>query len=143
MDKQKLYELKSNRAQALDAATAFLDEGKLEEYNAEMEKVKGYNAQIEAVENLLQENERYADQGGKPGQPGLEKSAGAEDGYAKAVKTFAAAARQGFKVSNAAGDLMQEGVDPDGGYTVPEDIVTKIINLREASQEKAARKLRR
>ena len=30
--------------------------------------------------------------------------------------------------------MMQEGVDADGGYTVPEDIVTKIIELREARE---------
>lgn len=137
MDKQKLYELKNGRAQALSAAESFLNEGKMDDHNAEMRKVTDFNAQIAAVEQLLQENERYADLGsapGQPGKPGLEKIAGAEDSYAKAVKNFAAAARQGFKVQNAAGDYMSEGVDADGGYTVPEDIVTKIINLREAKE---------
>ena len=42
-----------------------------------------------------------------------------------AVKAFADAARHGFK-------SMNEGTPADGGYTVPEDIVTKIQHLREA-----------
>lgn len=137
MDKQKLYEMKNSRAQALEKASAFLEEGKLDEHNAEMEKVKDFNAQIEATEKLLQERERFADQGGDPGQPGapgLEKGLNGGDGYAKAVKSLAAAARNGFQVDKAAGDMMQEGVDADGGYTVPADIVTKIIKLREAEE---------
>lgn len=44
-----------------------------------------------------------------------------------AVKAFAAAARQGFK------NLVQEGTDANGGYTVPKDIQTKINEHREAS----------
>ena len=30
--------------------------------------------------------------------------------------------------------VMQEGVDADGGYTVPVDIVAKIISLRESKE---------
>lgn len=42
-----------------------------------------------------------------------------------ATKAFADAARHGFK-------SMNEGTPADGGYTVPEDIVTQIQHLREA-----------
>lgn len=42
-----------------------------------------------------------------------------------AVKAFADAARHGFK-------SMTEGSQADGGYTVPEDIVTKIEHYRDA-----------
>jgi len=133
MDKQKLYELKNDRAKALETASALLEEGKLEEHNSEMEKVKGFNAQIEAVEKLLQEAERFA---GQPGsQPGLEPPGQGEGGYQEAVKAFAQAARAGFpKVQKAAGDMMQEGVEADGGYTVPSDIVTRIITRRESKE---------
>ena len=65
MDKQKLYTLKNDRAEALEAAAAALDAGKMEEHQAEMERVKGFNAQIEAVERLLGEQERF---GQDPGQ---------------------------------------------------------------------------
>lgn len=46
----------------------------------------------------------------------------------KAVKEFANAARRGFKVSNS----MNEGAGLDGGYTVPEEIVTQINTYKEA-----------
>ena len=44
------------------------------------------------------------------------------------IKEFANAARNGFKATNS----MSEGSDPDGGYTVPEDISTQIEELRSA-----------
>lgn len=51
------------------------------------------------------------------------------------MKAFAEAARSGFPTARkAAGDMMSEGVDADGGYTVPADIVTKIISLRQAKE---------
>ena len=134
IDKQKLYTLKDARNQVLEAADAALDAGNMEEYEAKLAEVKGYNAQIESVEKLLQEQERFAGQpAGTPGVPGLEQQ-GQEDGYAKAVKSFADAARSGFRVAKAAGDMMQEGVDADGGYAVPQDIVTRIINLRDSKE---------
>ena len=45
-----------------------------------------------------------------------------------AVKEFANAARNGFKASGK----MSEGVAADGGYTVPEDILTRINEYKEA-----------
>ncbi len=45
-----------------------------------------------------------------------------------AVKEFADAARRGFNVENS----MNEGTPADGGYTVPEDIQTKINERRSA-----------
>lgn len=47
------------------------------------------------------------------------------EGKVDAVKAFADAARRGFK-------SMTEGTAADGGYTVPEDIVTKIQKYRES-----------
>lgn len=49
-----------------------------------------------------------------------------ESSYDKAVKQFAAAARAKFSMA------MREGAGAEGGYTVPEDIRTKIEKLREA-----------
>ncbi len=140
MDKQKLYTLKDERNQALEAADAALDAGNLEEYEAKLAEVKGFNAQIEGVEKLLREQERFAGQEPAAGHPGLERE-GEEDGYTKAVKRFADAARSGFRVAKAAGDKMQEGVEADGGYTVPQDIVTRIISLRD-SKESLLREVR-
>ena len=114
IDKQKLYTLKDARNQVLEAADAALDAGNMEEYEAKLAEAKGYNTQIESVEKLLREQERFAGQEPPAGNPGLERE-GQEDGYAKAVKRFADAARSGFRVAKAAGDMMQEGVDADGG----------------------------
>ncbi len=50
---------------------------------------------------------------------------------ADAVKKFADAARAGFPRNQTQKD-MSEGTDADGGYTVPEDIVTRIEHLRDA-----------
>lgn len=130
--KQKLYELKNLRAAAMDAAEDALATGDNAAYEAEMEKVKGFNTQIGQVESLLEEREKFAGDP-QPGDPAIGKG-GSESGYEKAVMALAAAARSGFKVSKAAGDMMSEGVDADGGYAVPEDIVTRIISLREAKE---------
>lgn len=59
---------------------------------------------------------------------------GGDSRYQEAVKSFAEAARAGFPKTKAAGDMMQEAVDADGGYAVPQDIVTKIISLRSSKE---------
>ena len=131
MNKQKLYELKDLRKQALDAAEAAMEAENAEEYAAKMEEVKGFNSQIETVEKFLEEKSRFMGETGA--QPGLEKTQKTEP-YSEAVKAFAAAARAGFPAAKAAGDKMSEGIDADGGYTVPKDIVTRIISLRDAKE---------
>lgn len=53
----------------------------------------------------------------------------------EALKAFGRAAKNGFKVSEKDNELpgiMNEGSQPDGGYTVPEDIYTRIEYFREA-----------
>lgn len=131
-NKQTLYQLKADRAEALNAAEAAMAENRMNDYDAEMEKVKDFNQQIDRVEKLLEEQERFESPEENPA-PGVEKEPELK-GYDAAVKSFAAAARAGFPKTKAAGDMMQEGVDADGGYTVPSDIVTRIINLRDAKE---------
>lgn len=46
------------------------------------------------------------------------------------TKEFANAARNGFKVNNS----MSEGTPADGGYTVPEDILTRINTYKESKK---------
>lgn len=53
----------------------------------------------------------------------------------EALKAFGRAAKNGFKVSekdNQLPGIMNEGSQPDGGYTVPEDIYTRIEYFRQA-----------
>ena len=52
-----------------------------------------------------------------------------------AEKAFAQAAREGFpksKASTPTVNSLNEGTKEDGGYTVPEDIVTRVERLRES-----------
>ena len=140
VNKQMLYQLKADRAETLKAAEAALNEDKMEEHAAKMAEVELLNTKIEAVEKTLAEQERFG--GGEPPEGGKTPGVTPEpelSGYEKAVKSFAAAARAGFQVSKADGGAaaagyMQEGVDADGGYTVPADIVTRIISLRESKE---------
>lgn len=134
INKQSLYQLKADRAEALKAAESAMGENRMEDYNAAMAKVKDFNDQIDRVEKLLEEQARFGEQ--EPpagGTPHAEQTPEAKD-YDAAVKSFAAAARAGFPKTKAAGDFMSEGVDPDGGYTVPEDISTKIVQFRESKE---------
>ena len=107
----------------------------LEGHKTLMDEIDSLNGEIESVEKQLELERQFSEEGGEPAvkmfAPGQEHEA---DGYSQAVKSFAAAARAGFPKSKAAGDMMQEGVDADGGYTVPVDIVAKIISLRESKE---------
>lgn len=136
INKQALYQLKNDRAETLKAAESAMAEERWEDYGAEMAKVNDFNDQIERVEKLLAERERFHAPEPET-EPGTEPKVSQEvevEGYEAAVKSFAAAARAGFPKTKAAGDYMSEGVDADGGYTVPQDIVTRIIQLREAKE---------
>lgn len=132
--KQKIYELKHQRAQALEEAQGLLQEQKMEDWGAKMAQIQGFNDQIDACEKMMVESDRFGDDPGMAEKKAGKDADGELTGYEKAVKTFAAAARVGFKASKSADGMMQEGVDTDGGYTVPEDIVTKIVHLREAEE---------
>lgn len=153
IDKQALYQLKADRAEALKAAEEALEAGNMEVHTAKMAEVETFNGKIDATEKLLAERERFQEEQEEAKQkakPGLEQEEKA-DGYETAVKELAKAARAGFRYFKADGtgtagtgttpaapaaanSLMSEGSDPDGGYTIPHDIVTKIIQLRQAKE---------
>lgn len=128
MSKQKLYELKSQRADAVEAAEKALSEGNQAEYDKQMKAVDDFNAEIERHEALEAQKSKY----GKPApvveKPGEESK---ETGYEKAVKEFCKAARNRFVVEKAVqeGQMFNTQIDADGGYLVPVDIVTRIYEL--------------
>lgn len=138
MTYQELLELKHKRAEKVAQGKELLAKKDLDGHKALMDEIAKMNAEIDAVEKQLELEREFGgghDQGAKVYAPGQE--GGEEDGYAKAVKEFAAAARNGFRVAkaeDAPAGYMREGGDPDGGYTVPSDIVTRIISLREAKE---------
>lgn len=138
MTYQELLELKHERAEKVAQGRALLAKKDLAGHRALMAEIDSLNREIEAAEKQLELEHRFSEAGGEgsakvfsPGQEG-----GREDGYAKAVKSFAAAARNSFRVKSepAPTGHMREGSDPDGGYAVPEDIVTKIIALRDSKE---------
>ena len=132
--KSKLLELKNTRAGLIREAETALESGDMETHKAKMDAVKGCNDQIQAAEDLMAEQERY----GLPEEKGADPKPGdaqrALTGYQKAVKALANAARNGFRVNKTQGDNLSEGEAADGGYTVPEDIVTKIEERRDAKE---------
>ena len=139
MTYQELLELKHKRAEKLAQGKELLAKKDLEGHKALMAEIDSLNAEIEAVEKQLDLETQFSEADDGPASkvyaPGPEGEG--EDGYAQAVKSFAAAARNGFQVAKAdtaPTGHMREGSDSDGGYTVPEDIVTKIITLREAKE---------
>lgn len=134
--KQKLYDLKNQRKSLLDEAKGILlKDGKTEDYTAKMADVAKLNADIEATEALIAEEEKGMDPGEDPTAISLKGGAGSgapESGLKKAIKALAEAARNGFNALKAVteGGMANTQYAADGGYLVPEDIETQVYALR-------------
>lgn len=87
----------------------------IDKANAILDEVDGLQKEFDAAERLLK-----AEKAGVPAEGGEPVGEPKKD----SIKAFADAARAGFK-------KMNEGTGADGGYTVPEDISTKINTLKE------------
>lgn len=97
------------------------EENKLEEAKKAKEELKELQAKFDLLKDLEDGETGALEDKQKNGK--IKK---AED--KDSVKEFADAARKKFKVEN----VMKEGVLEEGGYTVPEDIQTKINKRRES-----------
>jgi len=146
----KILEMRENRKKAWEAAKAFVEtkrdkDGLLSEEDAktyaEMEKkVQAYAAEIERMEQM----EAMEAEMNRPVNIPIvtkpvsdkqmpEKKGRAADAYKAAMLD---ALRSGFKrVSN----VLQEGVDTDGGYLVPEEYDNRLIDVLD--EENIMRKL--
>lgn len=146
----KILEMRENRKKAWEAAKAFVEtkrdkDGLLSEEDAktyaEMEKkVQAYAAEIERMEQM----EAMEAEMNRPVNTPIvtkpvsdkqmpEKKGRAADAYKAAMLD---ALRSGFKrVSN----ILQEGVDTDGGYLVPEEYDNRLIDVLD--EENIMRKL--
>ncbi len=135
MSKQKLYDLMSQRADAMSRAEKALGEGDQAGYDKEMETVKGLNSQIEAW-NALNEQKSLHQLPAAPVAPAVEKTPAAETPRQKAVKALANAFRNKFDVTKAVqeGQMFNTVVDADGGYLVPEDVVGRIFDLAQEEE---------
>lgn len=133
MSKQKLYELKSKRADAIEQAEKALNEGNRTEHDEQMKAVKDFNAQIEAYEELEAQKGMHQTPAAVPA-PAVAKKA-EETGYEKAVKALGEAVRSNFAIKAVTqGSMLNTEHGVDGGYTVPEDIVSRIFDLRDAEE---------
>lgn len=133
MSKQKLYELKSKRADAIEQAEKALNEGNRAEHDEQMKTVKDFNAQIEAYEELEAQKGMHQTPAAAPA-PAVAKKA-EETGYEKAVKALGEAVRSNFAIKAVTqGSMLNTEHGLDGGYTVPEDIVTRVFALRDAEE---------
>lgn len=110
------------------AAKGFKEQSDNEKYEATMTSIETKKAEYETAKKL-EADEKFlaAEQAAKVEPVKATPEAKAEEPVkVTAIKAFADAARHGFKKD------MSEGTNADGGYTVPEDIVTKIYELRTA-----------
>lgn len=88
--------------------------------NKDLDKANKCFDEAEALQKEFETEERAL----KLGKAGVPKDGGQGEPKPDSIKAFADAARAGFK-------SMNEGTPADGGYTVPEDISTKINTLKE------------
>lgn len=100
----------------------FVAENKIEEAKASKEELKNLQDKFDVLYDLYEEQKENNEEG--------IKDKAKEKTRENSVKEFANAARNGFKISNK----MSVGSKVDGGYTVPEDILTDINIYREAKK---------
>lgn len=129
---KKLLELLNEINTKKDEVKALVDSGELEKAKAEKEKLKDLQNKFDLLKDLdddgLEKMQNKAAAG--TANAVVAEEAGAEEAetHKDAIHEFANAARKRFHVD----DTMSEGSKPDGGYTVPEDIQTRISERREA-----------
>ena len=121
---KKLLELLDTINEKKQLIKNLVDSGKLEEAKQAKEELINLQQQFDLLKDLEDdafENLQQKAAAGKAASAGEPKNS---------VQEFANAARNGFRVTNS----MNEGTPADGGYTVPEDIQTRINTYREATR---------
>ena len=104
----------------------FANENKIEEAKTSKQELKNLQEKFDVLYDLYEEKSTSNEEEVKNKVEEEQIKNKVKD----SVKEFANAARHGFKVSNK----MAEGTPADGGYTVPEDILTRINTYREAKK---------
>lgn len=122
---KKLQELLAKIQEQKTIVQSLAEEGKLEEAKAAKDELKKLQGQFDILKDVM-------DPEGTGIVENLDNTkevpaVGAED----SVKEFASAARNGFRATNGP---MKEGTPADGGYTVPEDVQTRINEYRDAKE---------
>lgn len=130
---EKMKNLKAKMAALLAAAKGYMEgeEKDIEKANAKMAEYNTAKAEYEA-EKMIYEAEKEDAATKSAEQKADTEQKSSDNAKADVIKQFADAARAGFPKSMSADKGMSEGTAADGGYTVPEDIVTRIEHLRDA-----------
>lgn len=127
---KRLLELLDQINQKKSMVQNLVSEGKLDDAAKAKEELKDLQKQFDLLKDLddaaleearMQLENRAEPEGMKTVEPAKETEA-----HKDSTQEFAAAARSGFR------NAMKTGTQADGGYTVPEDIETKIRERREA-----------
>ena len=134
-----IIELREKRAKVWEATKAFLESHRTEKGTLTAEDDQTYNRMMKDIDDLGKEIQRMEKRDtldrqmsepiaapitGKPGAP-EEKTGRASAAYYKA---WMDAVRSNFRnVSN----VLQEGVDADGGYLVPDEYDSRLIDVME------------
>jgi HK97 family phage major capsid protein len=146
-----IIELREKRAKAWEATKAFLESHRTEKGTLTAEDDATYGRMMKDIDDLGKEIQRMERQEaldkemakpinipitGKPGQGEEDEKAKPARARKDYAKDLLKAMRTNFKqVSN----LLQEGVDADGGYLVPEEYDKRIIDILD--EENIMRKL--
>lgn len=156
--KQQRTDLLQKRTSALEAATKFYQDGNVDAYNSEMEKIKGaggYNAQLETLDGLICEqeksfgNEVFLSTGGAQRENDAAGTSLMDSirGTEKYANAWMEAVQKGLTIKNGLGNeklaplydaeramksLSIGGGDPsgeEGGFLVPADFDKQIVAL--------------
>ena len=100
----------------------FVAENKIEEAKASKEELKSLQDKFDVLYDLYEEEKENNEE--------AIKNKAKENNKENSIAEFANAARNGFRVNNK----MTIASKPDGGYTVPEDILTAINTYRESKK---------
>ena len=119
---KRMREIMAEVAEKQKAAQALLTAKNLDDAQGVLDEVDALKREYELVERA------YADEKEEAAEP-ARKAAEAKSDPEEAYKAFGRAAKAGFKATTP---NMTVASDEDGGYTVPEDVSTRIEHLRTA-----------
>lgn len=120
---KKMRELLSQIEEKTTKAKVYLEDGDTEKANASLDEAQKLKEQYEAEKRLYEMTKET----NTPSDKELEVQKQQKQEISS-EKAFADAARHGFKAT------MTEGTNADGGYTVPEDIRTRVESYRDSKE---------
>lgn len=119
---KRMREIMAEVAEKQKAAQALLSAKNLDDAQRVLDEVDDLKREYELVERAYAGEKEEADD---PARKSLEEKRDPEEAF----KAFGRAAKAGFKATSP---NMTVASDEDGGYTVPEDVSTRIEHLRTA-----------